>query len=183
MLSRRTYIALLRGINVGHHKVPMTDLRGEMEAMGFTGIVTLLNSGNVIFSGKDMEPSEMENQIAVRLEGAFGFPIPVLVRTGEEIMQLVKAQPFRDIPVTGTTRLYVTFLKQAPEDAITVARTSDDRSFRILGVTDRSVCSVLDLAISATPHAMEILERLFGRDITTRNWNTVEKIARNLEQT
>ena len=54
------YVALLRGINVGgHHKVPMAELRKELENLGFTNIVTILNSGNVIFETSKMGIDEM----------------------------------------------------------------------------------------------------------------------------
>lgn len=52
------YLALLRGINVGSAKrVAMSDLRALMEELGFTDVRTLLNSGNVVFSGPKAEPS------------------------------------------------------------------------------------------------------------------------------
>ena len=45
-----TFVALLRGINVGgHHKVPMAELRTELEKLGYSKVNTLLNSGNIIF--------------------------------------------------------------------------------------------------------------------------------------
>ncbi len=180
MQKGQTYIALLRGINVGHHTVPMPVLRQELEKMGFTGVETLLNSGNVIFMGDDRKESDLEDQLSLHLGKVFGFPIPVHIRTAEEIKLLVTAQPFRDILVTRNTRLYVTLLKQEPLKKTTLPWISGDGSFRIIDASNRAVSSVLDLSISASPRAMESLERIYGRDITTRNWNTLVKIVQTL---
>ena len=63
--NTHTYVAFLRGINVGgHHKVPMADLRRELEAMSFQKVTTLLNSGNVIFNWQDEDPSQLSEQLA-----------------------------------------------------------------------------------------------------------------------
>ena len=176
------YVAFLRGINVGgHHKLPMADLKKEMASLGFEEVETLLNSGNVIFSAVEQEVEILEEMIAERLEASFGFPVPVLVRKGEEMLQLFAEKPFKEIEVTSDTRLYVSFLKLHPQE-IELPWTSEDQSFRILKVQNRIVCSVLQLSQAGTTKGMDSLEKIFGRNITTRNWNTVEKIAEKLKQ-
>jgi len=75
------YVAFLRGINVsGHHKVPMAELRKELTKLGFTNVITLLNSGNVIFESSSDDAELLEKTIAEHLEKVFGFQIPVLIR-------------------------------------------------------------------------------------------------------
>lgn len=173
-----TYVALLRGINVGgHHKVPMAELRKEMEKLGYKKIITLLNSGNVIFEAYDENIEELEETISKHLEKVFGFPVPVLIRKSEEIIHLVKNNPFKNIEVTKNTRLYISFLKQTPETRLDLPWISDDNSYKILEIRDRTICSVLDLSATKTPKGMDALEKLFGKDITTRNWNTINRIA------
>lgn len=175
------YIAFLRGINVGgHHRLPMADLKEELAVMGFAEVQTLLNSGNVIFSTADKEVESLEEEIAERLETRFGFPVPVLVRKGEEILQLFSENPFKETEVSPETRLYVSFLKLHPQE-IELPWTAEDQSFSILRVQNRIVCSVLQLPETGTTKGMESLEKIFGRNITTRNWNTVEKIADKLK--
>lgn len=176
--SYKTYVALLRGINVGgHHKVPMADLRKEMETLGFRNVITLLNSGNVIFEATEQPPETMESNIASHLEVVFGFPIPILLREAGEILEFIEHDPFRGIEVTKDIRLYVTFLKQAPETDIALPWTSDDQSYRILDIRNRAIFSVLDVSVTKTPKGMDKLDKLFGNDITTRNWNTIHRIA------
>lgn len=177
MKKHQTYIALLRGINVGgHHKVPMAELRKTMEQLGFTKVITLLNSGNVIFDASG-EEAALEEQLAARLEKEFGFPIPVLLRTDNEILQLHNSRPFEKIEVTPDTRLYVSFLKQTPERQVSLPWTSEDGSYRIISIEGRAICSVLDVSVTNTPKGMDAVEQLFGKTITTRNWNTIERIA------
>lgn len=180
-MKKQSYIILLRGINVGgHHKVPMADLRAEMEKLGFENVVTLLNSGNVIGELLPAAEDELEERIASRLEEVFGFSIPVLVRKGAEVLQLIDSDPFKSIEVTKDTRLYVTFLKETPEAQISVPWVSEDKSYQIIDVRGRTVCSVLDVSVTKTPKGMDALEKLYGKNVTTRNWNTMVKIAEKL---
>jgi len=175
------YVALLRGINVGgHHKVPMAGLRSEMEGMGYSNIQTLLNSGNVIFEGESSEAKHIEHKMASHLESAFGFPIPVLVRMADDIRALIAADPFKAIEATPDIRLYVSFLSDPPARYPAVPVIRDDGAFRIIDIKQTAVCSVLDLRATKTVKGMEILEQLFGKNITTRNWNTIVKIADKL---
>lgn len=178
-----TYVALLRGINVGgHHKVPMADLRTTMEKMGFEKVQTLLNSGNVIFEGTFYLKTAPEEQLSTGLEKAFGFPIPVLIRTADDIRQLIRSQPFKGVEETKDTRLYVSFLKQNPKTRIELPWTADDGSFRILSVYQKAICSVLDLSVTNTVKGMDALGQLFGKaTMTTRNWNTIKRIAKKLD--
>lgn len=172
-----TYIALLRGINVGgHKKVPMADLKKMMSEMGFEDVKTLLNSGNVVFRAKSTSNSALEKQLEQELALTFGFPVPVLVRKGSDIVELVKSEPFAGIEVTKDTRLYLTFVKSEPVKVPELPWYSEDKSFTILKFADKMVHSVLDLSVSKTVAAMKILEDTFGKDITTRNWNTVVKL-------
>lgn len=181
MNDNQTYIALLRGINVGgHHKVPMADLRNEMKKIGFKNVRTLLNSGNVIFEYNSSGTAKLERTIATHLEEKFEFPIPVLIRKEEEILELINAKPFEGIEVTDAIRLYATFLKKQPDLSLALPWISEDRSFRIIEIRDRTVCSVLDLSSTTTPKGMNSLEDFFGSDITTRNWNTIHRIVKKL---
>jgi uncharacterized protein (DUF1697 family) len=90
----------------------------------------------------------------------------------------VKGSPFEDVTVTSQTRLYVTFLSEKPASNLEIPYESPEKDFRILSVSDSEVCSVLTLTPNrGTTKAMDILEKEFGKNITTRNWNTVQKIG------
>lgn len=175
------YIAFLRGVNVGgHHKVPMAELKKALADIGCSNVITLLNSGNVIFDLPQDSEQNIEKRISAHLEQTFGFSIPVLIRTAKTIEQQFKEAPFEGIEVHKDIRLYISFLKEEKQLGLTLPWSSDDNSFRILSEDDRSIISILDLSISGTPKAMEFLEKSYGKDITTRNWKTIERIMAKL---
>ncbi|MCG6189302.1 DUF1697 domain-containing protein [Maribellus maritimus] len=178
------YVAFLRGINVGgHHKVPMADLRKEMEKIGSKNIITLLNSGNIIFDIKEKDEKKLEKKIAIHLEKAFGFPIPVLIRKGDEIKKIVDDKPFKNIEITKDIRLYITFLPEVTQVDIELPWYSEDSSFQIIRIEDKHIECILDLSKTKTIKAMGILEQLFGKDITTRNINTLIKVSDKISKT
>jgi uncharacterized protein (DUF1697 family) len=93
MPEARQYIALLRGINVGGHRVKMADLRGVFEALGFANVETFIASGNVIFHG-DGDPERIRGQIERGLEAALGYEVATFLRTPEELAAVAAYEPF-----------------------------------------------------------------------------------------
>lgn len=180
----KKYIAFLRGINVsGHHKVPMIQLRKEMELLSFRNVITLLNSGNIIFESNNSNEDYLEKLISNHLEKTFGFPIPTIIRGSHEILELIQDNPFANIVLTKDIRLYISFLKNDIETNLQFPWTSDDEAFKILTKKDNSILSVLDLSINKSSKGMEIIEKQFGKNITTRNWNTIKRIEKKLMET
>lgn len=174
-MKHTKHIALLRGINVGgHHKVPMAELRKAMEHLGFSKVVTLLNTGNIIFEAQ--ETTNLETKIETHLQNIFGFPIPVMLKDFEEISAMAQSNPFKTVEVTETIRLYVSFLKNEPKNQLTLPYLSKDESFQIIEVRGKTIFSVLDLSKGKTVKGMDDLEKNFGKEITTRNWNTIIKL-------
>ena len=172
------YVAFLRGINVGGHKpVKMDELRNAFEALGFQNVKTVLASGNVLFDAPKTKPLSLARAIENKLEAVFGHKISVLPRGLEEIQDLANSRPFQNIKVTPQTRLYVTFLSEKPKSELKVPHESPDKSFTILRVSSSEVCSVLTLSPQRqTTDLMVFLEKMFGRNVTTRNWNTITRI-------
>ena len=172
------YVAFLRGINVGgNKKVPMADLKKLLEKAGFGNVQTLLASGNVRFDSAEKNLPKLTAQLEVLIEKKFTFPVPVILRTVAELQSLSKSNPFKGIVVDENTRLYVTFLSAKPTSTMKIPYTSPDGSFRILKVLNGEVISVAQITPNAgTVEAMGILEKEFGKKVTTRNWNTVQKL-------
>ena len=176
------YVAFLRGINVdGNHKVPMADLRKELEKLKFKNVETILNSGNVIFDAPTDDLEKHETTISDRLEKTFGFSIPTILIKSDLINQLLESEPFKDIEITKETRLYISLLQKDVGHDLQLPWVNDDKSFKIISKTGNIVSSVLDLSITNTPKGMAALEKNFGKDITTRNWNTLKRIEKKLE--
>lgn len=182
MNEPHTYIAFLRGINVGgHHKVPMADLRAELASLDLHNVVTLLNTGNIIFDTQEKDLMGLQKRISTHLEQSFGFRIPTLLKTSANILDLLKREPFSQIQVTKETRLYVSFLWNDPIPQLELPWANEDGSYSILDIVDNSIISVLDLAVTGTPKGMESLEKRFGKEMTTRNWNTILKVGKKLK--
>lgn len=176
-----TYIAFLRGINVGgHHKLPMSELKKEMKHLGFEKIVTILNSGNLIFTATKTNIQKLEDKISKQLESTSGFSVPVIIRSAESIIELYNTEPFKDEKITKDIRLYISFLKEKKSPELNIPWISEDGAYKIVSISNTAILSVLDLSISRTTKAMNVLEKLAGKDITTRNWNTIERIIQKL---
>ena len=151
----------------------MADLRSKMSEMGFRNVTTLLNSGNVLFETSVDIP---DSELSIQLEKTFGFQIPTVTRKFEEILSIHMEDPFASVEVTKDTRQYVSFLKEKALESIELPWKSEDGSYSLLGEKNNTIFSVLDLSIGGTPKAMDSLEKLYGKDVTTRNWNTVIRI-------
>ena len=173
------YAAFLRGINVGgHKKIKMADLRRAFASWGFQDTKTVLASGNVAFSFDETQCDALVSYIEDKIERTFGFDVQVAVRTMVSIRDLVTASPFRDIDVTPRTRLYVTFLSPDSPRGLKAPYESLNLDFQVLEVSAHEVYSVLTLSSGGgTIKSMEVLEKAFGKRITTRNWNTIVKLA------
>jgi len=172
------YAAFLRGINVGGHKlVKMDALKKAFESLGFTNVQTLLASGNVIFQAPPMSASVLTKQLEEKLKKTFGFEISVLIRSIKELQRLDKTKPFAGVKVTPQTRLFVTFLTEKPASSLKIPYVSPGGNFKILRASKREVCSVLTITnLRRGMQFMAILDREFGRMITTRSWSTITRI-------
>lgn len=179
-MKKNRFVALLRGINVGGRKlVKMEELRKVFELLGFSNVTTLLNSGNVLFSTSTESQEKLARDIEIKLEKVFGHPIHVLIRSIDEIQSLIESQPFINEKITPNIRLYVTFLNEKPTSRIKIPYESAEGNFKILRATDTEVCSVLILSPETrTTEVMNILEKEYGKQVTTRNWNTVIKLVK-----
>jgi len=174
------YAAFLRGINVGgHNPVPMQVLKKAFESLRFKNVRTVLASGNVLFNAPGAGGAPLGRKIEEKLAKTFGRDIDVLIRTVEELRALSASQPFRGIPVTPQTRFYVTFMSKMPREDLQLPYTSPRGNFTILRASRHEVCSVLKLTPdSGTVDMMQILDKKFGRKITTRNWQTLVRMLK-----
>lgn len=172
------YVALLRGINVGKRRIKMAHLREGFASWGYEPVKTIQAAGNVIFEAKEQEETALAEALEQHLEERYGYEVPVVLRTMAEIEALVEAQPFAGVQVTPETRLYVSFLKEPAESALEIPYETAEKEFVILSASEREVFSVLTLNPNLrTTDSMAILEQAFDSLMTTRNWNTVKKIA------
>ena len=165
------YVAFPRGVNAGH-PMKMEDLRAVFESLGYERVRTVLASGNVVFETKRTAEATLTRQVERALSAAFGSRIPVVLRTRAELERLAEANPFEKVAAGSKTRPYVTFLKRKPRRR----ELPKGKGYEVLGIFDRAVCSVVDLSGATSPDLMRVLDKEFGNEVTTRSWNTVERI-------
>lgn len=173
-----TYIAFLRGINLGKRRVKNDQLLNIFTSLGFDGVKVLIASGNVLFTAVDSDESCVASTIEKALADRLGFNVDTLLRTADEIRAMLEADPFKGITVTKDTRLYVTLLSEPTASTMTLPYASDDGRLRIVSRTQREIYSVLTVEDGGrTVDLMAILEKEYGKRATTRNWNTIVKAA------
>lgn len=177
MTETHTWVILLRGINVGGVKVLMADLKTMLEEIGMSDVKTLLASGNVVLESEIDDAVELKRVVEAALAETFGRKLTVLIRSMTQILALVDADPFRDVDVGPNPRLNVTFLGDAVKGRLDLPWRLDDNSAVIFAIGDDAILSAHDADKMGTIEAMEIIGKTYGNDITTRNWNTVQKIA------
>jgi uncharacterized protein (DUF1697 family) len=173
-MSRRVqrYAAFLRGVSPMNCSMPA--LKQCLEAEGFDNVKTLLSSGNAVFDA----PAQDEAALAARCEAAMqrhlGRGFATLVRAQAQLWDMIHTDPYQAFELPPGAKRVVTFLSQPPaqEPALPIER--DDAA--ILCVWNTEAYSIY-VPHPGSPTFMVLLEKTFGTRITTRTWDTVQKVA------
>lgn len=171
----RTYIALLRGINVlGRNSLPMKELVALLEGAGARGARTYIQSGNAVFEAAIRNIPEFAARITDEIGKRYGFAPHVLILEREAIESAMVQNPFREAE-TAPTSLHLAFLGATPQSPdlkkLDTLRTASERfhlSGRVFYLHTPEGFGKSKLPASA--------EKLFGVPMTYRNWRTVCKI-------
>ena len=173
------YVAFLRGINVGGNKlIKMETLREVFESMGFTEVATYIASGNVIFESRSKNVPSLKSKIESGLQKAFGHEVLVSLFSFEDLAALRKQDLFNGIEAGKDVGLFVAFLVAPPTLTPKLPISVPKYNFDVLAARDRAVFIVVrrnEKGQAAFPN--DFIEKQFGVRATTRNWNTVKKIA------
>jgi uncharacterized protein (DUF1697 family) len=171
-----TYIALLRGVNVGGNQLKMDRLRVIFASLGFSNARTYLQSGNAVFDAKDSQ-SNVEKALERKLAGETRLPVRVLVRSAAELKRLIAKNPFLKNNAIDRSQLHVTFLAESPKpEALKrlAALDAGQDEFRAAGTEIYLHCPT---GYGRSKLSNNQLERLLSLTATTRNWNTVNTLA------
>jgi uncharacterized protein (DUF1697 family) len=113
-LTIKSYISLLRGINVsGNKTIRMADLQSLYQSLNFSNIVTYLQSGNVIFNSPEQDNENLAELIQNKIEKIFGFSVNVFIRDHEDFRRIIDRNPFLHKMHEDPAHLYVTFLSHS----------------------------------------------------------------------
>jgi uncharacterized protein (DUF1697 family) len=169
-------VALLRGVNVGgNNMVPMASLRELMQELGYEGVRTHLQSGNVVFAAPGTPPERTAQEIEGQLAQRLGLNVRVLVRTGEELARVVSENPLPEA-VSEPARLLVNFLSATPDPELLRALDPADFEPDLFGVGEREIYVWCPEGVRATKLSYAFWEKRLGVTATARNWNTVTRL-------
>lgn len=172
-----SYVALLRGVNLGGHRmVAMAELREMLETLGLSDVKTLLQSGNAIFRGAAKSPARLEQQLEAATAKRFGMSCDYHVRTAAELREAIDANPLKAEAAKNPGRFTVSFYK-APLDARAVkAAQASIEGPEIVRAHGRHLYMYWPDGQGRSKAGLAVRKAL-KVDGTARNWNTVRKLA------
>ena len=174
-----SYIAFLRGINVGGNAlIKMADLAKVFSSLKFKNVRTFIASGNVLFETTEADGKVLETKIEKALKKNFSLEISVMLRTNKEMEAVVKSHPFGKKVSDENWKLYVVFLKDKPADAAKKALVGLSGELESFAVSGREVYCALRKDHPKPTFSGNFIEKHLKTRATARNWNTVNKIIR-----
>jgi uncharacterized protein (DUF1697 family) len=171
-----TYVALLRGVNLGaHNKMPMAALRSLVESLGHDDVRTYIQSGNVVFRSA-AKRGALAGGLETAIAGEFGVKAAVVLRTERELDKAIAGNPFLAAGADEKT-LHVVFLGSAPTKAsvnkLDPGRSPPDE----FAVGRAEVYLHCPNGFGRSKLSVDWFERILGGPATIRNWRTVTKLA------
>jgi uncharacterized protein (DUF1697 family) len=145
----------------------MARLRTLLEELGYHDVRTYVNSGNAVFTG----PSRSEQHLEAAIAKAFGFEVPVVLRTRDELADVVQANPLAAIATDPGKHLVIFCAAKASTDL-----DPADFAPETFHVRGREVYLWAPGGIGTSPLAKVLASKSLGNKSTARNWRTVEKL-------
>ena len=171
-------VAFLRAVNVGGiGKVAMADLKALAEDIGLADPKTLLQSGNLVFEGAGKSPATIEKLLEREVVKRLGVETDIMVRTARELKAAIAHNPFPKEAKSDPALLHVRFLKKAVDAAAVATLRGAIKGREIVKGTGREVFIYFPDGAGTSKLTNPIIERQLGARGTSRNWNTVTKLA------
>ena len=175
MNKKIKYISLLRGINVGgKRKILMADLKNLYTKLGFTDCTSYIQSGNVIFEYKEQTASELANKIETAVKKEYGFDVPVIVITTNELQEAIQINPYTE--TKGIESICLTFLNKKPEADLINKIINLNFSPDEFQIKNQNVFIFCPGPYHKTKLSNQFFESKLKVRATTRNWKTVLKL-------
>ncbi len=176
MTRGNVHVALLRGINVGgKNKIPMQDLVAMFTKAGCSEVRSYIQSGNVVFQGGQALAKRIPVLITQAVNKRFGYQIPVLTRTSEEIRKIVRTNPFLKSGADPGV-LHVAFLADRPGAAAIKAldpNRSPPDEFKVRGGEIYFHCPN---GVARSKLSNAYFDSVLNTTSTVRNWRTVLRV-------
>jgi len=153
----------------------MPELKQAFEAAGFTDVKTLLSSGNVVFGARAASTASLQRRAEAAMMQRLGQAFLTIVRPIDVLRELLVSNPYQVFRLNPAAKRIVTFLRQRPTAKL--ALPIELQGARILSVKGGEIFSAY-VPNPKGPVFMALLEKTFGKEVTTRTWETVAKVAR-----
>jgi uncharacterized protein (DUF1697 family) len=173
MATSKRYAALLRGVMPTNCKMP--ELKKAFEQAGFTDVVTVLGSGNVVFNAPAAKVAAVERKAEAAMHKHLGRSFSTIVRSIETLEAMLASDPYGKFKLKPGSKRVVTFFRVVPTARLKLPDEIDGA--RIYAIKGSEAFSAY-VPGATSPVFMVLIEKTFGKDITTRTWETVEKIVR-----
>jgi len=172
----KTYIALLRGINVSGQKIIiMSDLRGYLEEVGLKKVQTYIQSGNIIFESAEVDPEKLKHIIFQKIMDKYGFEVPIIIITPNDLEFLLNNNPFL-YPEVDNKKLFVAFLKNIPEPGPVQEIQKIAPPGEKLVFLKKYIFLYYGNGAGQAKMTNNFFEQKLKLKSTTRNWNTINKL-------
>jgi uncharacterized protein (DUF1697 family) len=166
------YVAFLRGVSP--QNASSAALKQSFENAGFTNVKTILSSGNVAFDVSSGSEATIEQRAEAALQETLGRSFYTIVRSSAYLKKLLAEDPYAAFTFPAGAKRVVSFLRVACEPKVPLPLVSDDAY--VLGTRAREVFT----AYTPNPKGpvfMQLIEKAFGTQVTTRTWETIRKCS------
>jgi uncharacterized protein (DUF1697 family) len=153
----------------------MPDLKNAFEGVGFRNVKTLLSSGNVVFDAPKASEGSLQRKAEAAMTKSLGKSFLTIVRSVDALRELIALDPYEDFRLAAGTKRVVTFLRKMPSSELTLPVKMG--SARILTMSGTEVFSTYVPGDDDGPVFMSLIEKTFGKALTTRTWETVTRVA------
>jgi uncharacterized protein (DUF1697 family) len=172
------YIAMLRGINLGPHKrMKMEKLRSSCAALGFAEVKTYIQSGNIVFCARKAGPETLAKKLELQIVRDFGFSADVILRTQQELEQVVSGNPLLREPAIDDAKLHVVCARQAPSHESLAKLESLVQAPDRVRHARKEIYFYFPNGVSGSSLWKHPLDRILQVPGTMRNWRTVNTLC------
>lgn len=166
------YVALLRGVSPMNAKMPQ--LKACFESAGFTNVRTILSSGNVAFDTDRVDQARIEAAAEAAMARVLGRAFYTIVRSSAELADLLALDPYTAHGIPTEAKRMVSFFRTPPSPRVPLPLAQDFASVFLVRGREAFTAYV---PVDKGPVFMTLIEKAFGRDVTTRTLDTVARCA------
>jgi uncharacterized protein (DUF1697 family) len=153
----------------------MPELKKAFEAAGFEDVKTVISSGNVVFSARAASEAAIQKKAEAAMEKRLGKSFLTIVRPVDMLRAMLASDPYEALGLPSNAKRIVTFLRETPTAKLRLPVEMSGATIHLMKGTE--IFSSY-LPTSEGPVFMTLIEKTFGKEVTTRTWDTVTKVAR-----